>query len=59
VDGSLHIFWKEHELKFDLLDKEPKPKQRIVQPPAQNHPWRTKPVGRARTSASKKNNVSV
>jgi len=59
LDGSLHIFWKEHELKFDILDKEPKPKQRTIRPPAQNHPWRTKMVGRGRTNVLKKQYVSV
>ena len=59
LDGSLHIFWKEHELKFDILDKARKPKRRTIRPPAQNHPWRTKMVGRGHTNVFKKQYVSV
>jgi hypothetical protein len=59
LDGSLHIFWKENELKFSILDKEPKPKQRTIRPPAQDHPWRSKMVGRGRTTVHKKQYVSV
>lgn len=56
LDGSLHIFWKNNELKFSVLDKIPKPKQRTIRPPAQNHPWRYKLVGRGLTAVSKKHN---
>jgi transposase len=59
LDGSMHIFWKENELTFIVLDKEPKPKQRTSRPPAQNHPWRTKLVGRGRTYTNNKHYVSV
>jgi transposase len=59
LDGSIHIFWKENELNYDVIDKEPKPKQRFVRPPAQNHPWRHMRVGRGRTIPLKKQYVSV
>lgn len=59
LDSSLHIFWKDNELKFIPLKKEPKPKPRIVRPPAQNHPWRHMIVGRGYTTALKKSNMFV
>jgi len=68
-DGSLHIFWNEHEISFTPIAKRPAP------PPRQNpgiqatHPWRHKnPIGRRgryliekrsmKTTTTKKNNVS-
>ena len=45
LDESLHIFWNEHELAFEYLPKKPHRTPRPPQPPAQNHPWRTKLVG--------------
>lgn len=45
LDGSLHIFWNEHELAFEHLQKKPYPTPHHRQPPPPNHPWRTKQVG--------------
>lgn len=45
LDGSLHIFWNEHELAFKQLVTKPKRAALSPRPPASNHPWRTKPVG--------------
>jgi transposase len=60
LDGSLHIFWNEHELAFKQLSHKPKPVSAPLQPPAPNHPWRSKLVGglaaqrnRKKTLASK------
>jgi transposase len=47
LDGSLHIFWNEHELAFKFLTKKPKPVTTSPQPPAPDHPWRSKLVGGA------------
>lgn len=38
LDGSLHIFWKHHELAFTRLDAKPMGSGRKA--PAKNHPWR-------------------
>lgn len=63
LDGSLHIFWNEHELAFEHLPKKPHRTPRLLHPPPQNHPWRTKQIGgitalrrREKTLASKKQN---
>ena len=40
LDGSLHIFWNDNELKFIKLKSKPKHKQYIRKAPAVNHPWR-------------------
>ena len=45
LDGSLHIFWNEHELKFNVLTTRPLPKRKSVLRPATAHPWRKKSVG--------------
>lgn len=45
LDGSLHIFWNEHELAFKELRHQPRPRPPVHQPPAPTHPWRLKHVG--------------
>ena len=45
LDGSLHIFWHEHELKFQVLEQRPHHKRRSLISPAPMHPWRSKFVG--------------
>jgi transposase len=46
LDGSLHIFWNEHELAYQRLSKKPSPKiPRSPHVPSPNHPWRGKTVG--------------
>ena len=45
LDGSLHIFWNEHELTYKLLHHRPHRVPPVPRPPAANHPWRRKPVG--------------
>ena len=49
LDGSLHIFWNEHELTFSLLPAQPRPKQPASRPSTTNHPWRSKPAGGLQT----------
>jgi transposase len=46
LDGSLHIFWNDHELTFKHLTARPKPKPRICLPAPLSHPWRDKVLGR-------------
>jgi len=60
LDGSLHIFWNEHELAFKQLKLRPKPPPTPPHPPAPDHPWRSKLIGgitalrkRKKTLASK------
>lgn len=60
LDGSLHIFWNEHELAFKQLTHKPKPVSASPRRPAPEHPWRSKHVGgvgaqrrRQKTIASK------
>lgn len=45
LDGSLHIFWNEHQLAFKELNHKPRPHPTVHRPPPQNHPWRVKHVG--------------
>lgn len=42
LDNSLHILWNNNELKYEIFNKKPKPKQRLPIPrkPSPNHPWR-------------------
>ncbi len=57
LDGSLHIFWNDHELTFSCLDKKPKPQNHPKRPPAPNHPWRiSRPMGKARSAPPKQPN---
>jgi transposase len=45
LDGSLHIFWNEHELAFQVLAVRPPTQMKPAFCPATNHPWRKKFVG--------------
>jgi len=45
LNGSLHIFWHEHELAFTPLNAKPKRKPQIYLPAPHSHPWRDKAVG--------------
>jgi transposase len=45
LDGSLHIFWNEHELDFQVCAVRPHPQIKKVGRPETNHPWRKKFVG--------------
>jgi hypothetical protein len=48
LDGSLHIFWNEHELAFTMLDTKPTPRPRIFLPAPDSHPWRRSDLGNKR-----------
>lgn len=45
LDGSLHIFWNERELTYDVLPRKPRCMPRPLHPPPEHHPWRRKLVG--------------
>lgn len=45
LDGSLHISWNEHELKFTKLVAKPRPPQTTRHRPATLHPWFSKSIG--------------
>lgn len=42
LDNTLHIFWNNNELKYEIFNNKPKPKQRVqvTRKPSPNHPWR-------------------
>jgi hypothetical protein len=48
LDGSMHVFWREQELA--VVPCPPDHRRRSASPvtPAESHPWRHKPVGKAR-----------
>jgi len=48
LNGSLHIFWREQELSFTVLQHKLRPRKRVHPKPAANHPWRHKLVGRSK-----------
>jgi hypothetical protein len=52
LDGSLHIFWKEHELDFSILKAKPRSKPPRHAPPSPDHPWRHIRLGRKRLEHS-------
>lgn len=45
LDGTLHIYWREHELAYEILSDKPKRGTRRGHTPSVDHPWRHKPVG--------------
>lgn len=53
LDDSLHIFWQEHELSFQILSRKPRPRPRPPRSPAPTHPWRLKLMGKARYASGK------
>lgn len=48
LDGSLHIFWNNHELDFKHLNAKPKPRPKLHPPAPSSHPWRSKITGSKR-----------
>jgi hypothetical protein len=46
LDGSLHIFWHEHEIPFTHLKGPPKHKPYVPHPAASSHPWHRSDLGR-------------
>ena len=55
LDGSLHIFWNDHELAFKLLKAKPTSKPREIPSPSMSHPWRKKFVGKGNIFHNDKN----
>jgi transposase len=45
LDGSLHIFWHDHELPFKPLNAKPAPRPRTYLPAPHSHPWRDNILG--------------
>jgi len=48
LDGSLHIFFRDKELPFELLDGKPKNRPRVILKPKADHPWRNWNIGRGK-----------
>jgi transposase len=42
LDNSLHILWNNNELKYEIFNNKPKPKQQVqrIRKPSNKHPWR-------------------
>lgn len=49
LDGSLHIFWNEHELSYQIFDTRPPQTVKLLKKPTKDHPWRKKLVGGSKT----------
>jgi len=45
LDGTLHIYWHEHELAYEALPSKPRHRGQRFHTPGGNHPWRNKTVG--------------
>ena len=48
LDGSLHIFNREEELKFTELENKPEKRKEIYYTPKENHPWKRYQFGKAK-----------
>jgi DNA invertase Pin-like site-specific DNA recombinase len=48
LDGSFHIFYEEEELKYTILPKKPKRKNKPNRKPSSEHPWRKIKIGKAK-----------
>jgi len=48
LDDSLHIFWNDHELRYEILSNKPLSPKRPTPNPPLDHPWRWRIVGSAR-----------
>lgn len=48
LDDSLHIFYKEEDLKFKLLLSKPKKKNRVIRKAPEDHPWRKLKFGKGK-----------
>ena len=45
LDGSLHIFWNDHDLRYEILANKPHTTRTPLHNPPPDHPWRTRLVG--------------
>jgi transposase-like protein len=48
LDGSLHLFNEENELKFRLLKSKPKVKGQVIRKVKNDHPWKKHKYGKAK-----------
>jgi len=47
LDDTLHIFYTEKELKYELIKEKPK-RTRVITKPKKDHPWKKIKIGKAR-----------
>ncbi|MBS4028284.1 MAG: hypothetical protein KGZ58_06565, partial [Ignavibacteriales bacterium] len=47
LDGSVHLYWHENELAYRALAEKPISPRMSCHPPS-THPWRNKPLGKAK-----------
>jgi len=47
LDDTLHIFYAEKELKYELIKEKPK-RTRVITKPKKDHPWKKIKIGKAR-----------
>lgn len=48
LDDTLHIFYDEKELQYQLINKNPKRRTRVITKPRKDHPWRKMKIGKAK-----------
>ena len=52
LDGTLHLVWKEHELRFEYWKAKPVKHYRTLCVPKPTHPWRRGTIGKGRYAKS-------
>lgn len=55
LDESLHIFYNDQELKYQILNSKPKPKHKTIRKPKSDHPWKTINQNMFKPKRNKKN----
>ena len=54
LDGTLHAFWRNHELRITACTERPKVKKNTVVIPPDSHPWNhARPIGKAKRKTIK------
>jgi len=48
LNDTLHIFYDEKELQYQLINKNPKRRTRVITKPKKDHPWRKMKIGKAK-----------
>ena len=48
LNDTLHIFYDEKELQYQLINKNPKGRTRVITKPRKDHPWRKMKIGKAK-----------
>ena len=48
LDDTLHIFYDEKQLQYQLINKNPKKRTRVITKPKKDHPWRKIKIGKAK-----------